>query len=90
MLMLFGVCCLMDEWQETRKSGNKPNQRGKYVLIPNEVWSLFPHLTTTNLNDFNINLQENQKIWIVYHTAAQMASICMTGEIVTIDCISAR
>ena len=47
-------------------------------------------LEPTNLNDFNINLQENQKIWIVYHTAAQMASICMTGEIVTIDCISAR
>ena len=47
-------------------------------------------LEPTNLNDFNINLQVNQKIWIVYHTAAQMASICMTGEIVTIDCISAR
>ena len=31
-------------------------------------------LEPTNLNDFNINLQENQKIWVVYHTAAQMAS----------------
>ena len=47
-------------------------------------------LEPTNLNDFNINLQVNQKIWIVYHTAAQMASICMHGEIVTIDCISER
>ena len=47
-------------------------------------------LEPTNLNDFNINLQENQKIWIVYHTAAQMASICMHGEIVTVDCISKR
>ena len=47
-------------------------------------------LEPTNLNDFNINLQENQKIWIVYHTAAQMASICMHGEIVTVDCISER
>ena len=47
-------------------------------------------LEPTNLNDFNINLQENQKIWVVYHTAAQMASICMHGEIVTIDCISER
>tara|TARA_Y100000385_G_scaffold146386_1_gene152012 strand:+ start:154 stop:471 length:318 start_codon:yes stop_codon:yes gene_type:complete len=47
-------------------------------------------LEPTNLNDFNIDLQENQKIWIVYHTAAQMASICMHGEIVTIDCISKR
>jgi hypothetical protein len=44
----------------------------------------------TNLNDFNIDLQENQKIWIVYHTAAQMTSICMHGEIVAIDCISER
>ena len=47
-------------------------------------------LEPTNLNDFNIDLQVNQKIWIVYHTAAQMASICMHGEIVTIDCISKR
>ena len=47
-------------------------------------------LEPTNLNDFNINLQENQKISVVYHTAAQMASICMHGEIVTIDCISER
>ena len=47
-------------------------------------------LEPTNLNDFSINLEENKKIWVVYHTAAQMASICMTGEIVTIDCISAR
>ena len=47
-------------------------------------------LEPTNLNDFNINLQDNQKIWVVYHTAAQMASICMHGEIVTVDCISKR
>ena len=47
-------------------------------------------LEPTNLNDFNINLQENQKIWVVYYPAAQLASICMHGEIVTIDCISER
>ena len=47
-------------------------------------------LEPTNLNDFNINLQDNQKIWIEYHPAPQLASICMAGEIVTIDCISER
>lgn len=47
-------------------------------------------LEPTNLNDFNINLQENQKIWVIYHPAAQLASICMHGEMVTIDCISER
>ena len=47
-------------------------------------------LEPINLDDFNINLQENKKIWVVYHTAAQMASICMHGEIATIDCISER
>ena len=44
----------------------------------------------TNLNDFRINLKENKKIWVVYHTAPRMVSICMHGEIVTIDCISER
>lgn len=47
-------------------------------------------LEPINLNDFSINLKENKKIWVVYHTAPQMASICMAGEIVTIDCISER
>tara|TARA_B100001093_G_C26303631_1_gene790504 strand:+ start:35 stop:364 length:330 start_codon:yes stop_codon:yes gene_type:complete len=47
-------------------------------------------LEPTNLNDFSIHLEENKKIWVVYHTATQMASICMHGEIVTIDCISER
>jgi hypothetical protein len=47
-------------------------------------------LEPTNLNDFSIDLEERKKIWVVYHTSAQMVSICMTGEIVTIDCISAR
>lgn len=47
-------------------------------------------LEPTNLNDFSIHLKENKKIWIVYHPAAQMASICMAEEIVTIDCISER
>ncbi len=47
-------------------------------------------LEPTNLNDFSINLQDNKKIWVVYHSAPQMASICMHGEIVTIDCISER
>jgi len=47
-------------------------------------------LEPTNLNDFNLDLKENKKIWISYHTAPQMMSICMAGEIVTIDCISER
>ena len=47
-------------------------------------------LEPTNLNDFSINLEENKKVWVVYHPAAQMVSICMAGEIVTIDCLSER
>jgi hypothetical protein len=47
-------------------------------------------LEPNNLNDFSIDLEENKKIWIVFHPAAQMVSICMVGEIVTIDCISER
>lgn len=47
-------------------------------------------LEPTNLNDFNLDLKENKKIWISYHTAPQLMSICMAGEIVTIDCISER
>ena len=47
-------------------------------------------LEPNNLNDFSIDLEENKKIWIVFRPAAQMVSICMVGEIVTIDCISER
>ena len=46
-------------------------------------------LEPVNLSDFNFNINQNKKIWVVYHPT-QFASICMAGEIVTIDCISER
>ena len=60
--------------QESGYSGNKPNQRGTYVLIPNEAWKLFPHLTTSNLHDFkrlNIYVTETDHpdVNYVYHNA---------------------
>ena len=66
--------------QESGYSGNKPNQRGKYVLIPNEVWNLLPHLTTTNLNDFkslNIFFSETHHTVVnyVYNNAKFHASL---------------
>ena len=44
-----------------------------------------------NLNKFDIELVDNQKIWVDFHINENLsASICMVGDIVVIDCISKR
>ena len=44
-----------------------------------------------NLIDFDVELIDNQKIWVDYHINENLsASICMVGDIVVIDCISKR
>lgn len=45
-------------------------------------------LEPTNLSDFTIDRQDNQKVWISYQAAPSMGSICMVGEMVLIDCIA--
>lgn len=71
--------------QESGYSGDKPNQRGKYVLIPNEAWNLFPHLTTTNLNDFNslnffVSETDHTVVNYVYHNAKFHPSLGLTRD----------
>ena len=46
-------------------------------------------LEPTNLSDFQINVDDGQKIWVEYHVISG-GSICMVGEIVEIDCIGER
>jgi hypothetical protein len=60
--------------QESGYSGDKPNQRGKYILIPQVAYSVFPVLSTTILNDSKIlkaNTNSGLSIGlnIVYHNA---------------------
>ena len=61
--------------QESGYSGDKPDQRGKYILIPNWAWKFFPHLLESTLNDFKIlnlhvtNTDENIGLNYVYHNA---------------------
>lgn len=43
----------------------------------------------SNIADFMIIPEENKKIWLSYESAP-LASICMVGEIVIINCISSR
>lgn len=38
--------------QESGYSGDKPNQRGPYILIPKECLLAFPHLTNQEFNSF--------------------------------------
>ena len=40
--------------QESGYSGDKPNQRGKYILIPISAYSIFPHLSQRVLNDSKV------------------------------------
>ena len=47
-------------------------------------------LEPTNLNDFSINIQDGQKVWISYTPNTQMMSICMVGQIVDISTICPR
>lgn len=47
-------------------------------------------LEPTNLNDFNITPTDGMKVWVKYHNVSGMASICMVGPIVEIDCMTKR
>lgn len=47
-------------------------------------------LEPTNLNDFNLTPTDGLKVWVKYHEVSGMASICMVGPIVEIDCLSKR
>lgn len=60
--------------QESGYSGNTPNKRGKYILIPKAAYSVFPVLSTTVLNDskvLKVNTNSGLSIGlnIVYHNA---------------------
>ena len=43
-----------------------------------------------NLDDFNIEPQHGEKIWVSYHLAQSGGTVCMIGDIVIIDCINLR
>lgn len=47
-------------------------------------------LEPTNLNDFNLTPTDGMKVWVNYHELSGMASICMVGPIVEIDCLAKR
>ncbi|PMF99913.1 hypothetical protein BCV02_15795 [Vibrio breoganii] len=60
--------------QESGYSGDKPDQRGKYILIPAKSWGEFPHLSETQLNHTKIiklytKEQQSIALNIVYHNA---------------------
>jgi len=60
--------------QESGYSGDKPNQRGKYVLVSQANLRFFPFLSSTTLNDakvINIFLDSGRNIGVnvVYHNA---------------------
>jgi hypothetical protein len=46
-------------------------------------------LEPINLNDFNITPTDGMKVWVKYHEVG-MASICMVGPTVEIDCLAQR
>jgi hypothetical protein len=46
-------------------------------------------LEPTNLSNFEIDVEDGKKIWVEYH-GVWMASICMVGEVVEVDCIGER
>ena len=48
------------------------------------------YLEPTNLHEMDIEMTDGKKIWISYHSLPNMASICMVGDIVEIDCIAPR
>lgn len=43
-----------------------------------------------NLDDFNIDPRDGEKIWISYHLDQIGGTVCMIGDVVVIDCISER
>lgn len=47
-------------------------------------------LEPVNLNDFNITPTDGMKVWVKYHEVSGMASICMVGPIVEVDCLVKR
>ena len=48
-------------------------------------------LEPLNLSDFNIKLKDGKKIWVSYHlTVNFIATLCMVGDIVEIECIANR
>ena len=47
-------------------------------------------LEPVNLNDFNLTPTDGMKVWVKYHEVSGMASICMVGPIVEIDCLAKR
>jgi hypothetical protein len=57
---------------------------GMLIELPNG-----DRLEPLNLNEFDITPVDGQKIWVEYHTVS-MASICMVGPTIEIDCISKR
>jgi hypothetical protein len=66
--------------QESGYSGDKPNQRGKYILIPQGAYMAFPLLSKTVLNDSKIIKVltisgASIGLNIVYHNAKYFPSI---------------
>ena len=58
---------------------------GMVIELPNGSY-----LEPTNLNEMDIEMTDGKKIWVSYHSLPNMASICMVGDIVEIDCIAPR
>lgn len=58
---------------------------GMVIQLPNGSY-----LEPTNLHEMDIEMTDGKKIWVSYHFPPSMASICMVGDIVEIDCISPR
>ena len=46
-------------------------------------------LEPINLHDFNITPTDGMKVWVKYHEVG-LASICMVGPTVEIDCLAKR
>jgi hypothetical protein len=66
--------------QESGYSGDKPDQRGKYILIPKKHYSVFPYLSKTTLNDQSVircKILGGAEIAvnIVYHNAKYFPAI---------------
>ena len=51
--------------QESGYSRNKPNQRGKYLLIPSECWPYFPSLSSGVRNSFcSMRIRTSSSPWV--------------------------
>jgi hypothetical protein len=69
--------------QESGYSGDKPGQRGRYILAPKESWDFFPHLPETTRNSLRaIRVMDQGGRWIgvsiVYHNTAFHPNIGLT------------